>query len=262
MEFGIACAFGSGSTGSLYDAIQTGARAAEELGFASWWALGDREVLTSSAHDPTLGLHCVARATRTIRLGLAGDLPSVRAAAVRAKQLASLDWFSDGRVELGIDVDEPPQGLLEDDGPADSVDSLGTAMDRLAAMEALWTRCRGEVRSDTVTFAGAIALPKTVGERRLPVHLRGTKALRRVLERRGHIDGWLAWRVNEGELRNGLGELADVLGADAAQVRKTWFVDAGETGASREGAAAAGVDELVAVFEHVPGADELRKVIA
>lgn len=261
MELGTACAFESGSAGSLYDAIQTGARAAEELGFASWWALGDREVLTSASHDPTMGLYCVARATRTIRLGFTGDLLSVRAAAVRAKQLAGLDWFSEGRVELGIDLEEPPRGLLEDDPPA-GVDFLDVSMDRLAAMEALWTQRRGEVRSDTVTFSGAIALPKTVGERPLPVHLRDIDLLPRVLEHRGRVDGWIAWHLDEDELRSGLGELADVLGDDAAQVRRTWFVDADRVEASREVAASAGVDELVAVFDHVPGFDELRKVSA
>lgn len=259
MEFGIACAFESGSTGSLYEAIQTGAHAAEELGFTSWWALGDREVLTSTAHDPTMGLYCVARATRRMRLGLTGDLLSVRAAAVRAKQLASLDWFSDGRVELGIDVGEPPQGLLESLNPA-GMDFLDVSMDRLAAMEALWTQRRGEVRSDTVTFSGAISLPKTMGERRLPVHLRDTELLPRVIEHRGCVDGWLAWRVDEHGLRSGLGKLADVLGTDAARVRRTWFVDADAVDASREVAFTAGVDELVAVFEHVPGPEELRKV--
>ena len=261
MDFGIACAFESGSTGSLYDTIRTGAKAAEELGFASWWALGDREVAASASHDPTLGLHCVARATRSTRLGFAGDLLSVRAAAVRAKQLASLDWFSGGRVELGIDVDAPPQALLDDE-PSDDADPLGASMDRLAAMEALWTQRRGRVRNDTVAFSKVIALPKTVGERPLSVHLRDTAALPRVLERRGHVDGWLAWRLDEHELRDGLGKLTDALGADAVKVRRTWFVDADRVEASRDVAVSAGVHELVAVFEHVPAPDELRKVIA
>lgn len=261
MEFGVACAFESGSTASLYDAIQVGAKTAEELGFVSWWALGDREVATSTSHDPTLGLYCVARSSRTIRLGLAGELLSVRAAAVRAKQLASLDWFSGGRVELGLDVGEAPEGLVED-GPPEKVDSLGVCMDRLAAMEALWTQRRGRIRNDTVEFSKVIALPKTVGERPLPVHLRDAAALPRVLERRGHVEGWLAWRLDEHELRSGLRELEDALDSDAAKVRRTWFVDADQVEASREVALAAGVHELVAVFAHVPEPDELRKVIA
>lgn len=262
MELGVACAFESGSTASLYDAIQAGAKAAEELGFSSWWALGDREVATSTSHDPTLGLYCVARSSQAMRLGLAGDLLSVRAAAVRAKQLASLDWFSGGRLELGLDVGEPPEGLVEDDGPPENVDSLGVSMDRLAAMEALWTQRRGRIRNDTVEFSKVIALPKTVGERPLPVHLRDAAVLPQALERRGHVEGWLAWRLDEHELRSGLRELDDALGSDATKVRRTWFVDADQVEASREVALAAGVHELVAVFEHVPGPGELRKVSA
>ncbi|GAA2334856.1 LLM class flavin-dependent oxidoreductase [Dactylosporangium salmoneum] len=262
MDIGIACAFESKQAGSLQAAIRTAAVAAEDEGFASWWGLGDREVAQTSSHDATLGLYCVARATRRIRLGLAGEVLSVRAAAVRAKQLASLDWFAGGRLELGIDLGGPPADLLEP-GAAVS-DPVGRSLDRLAAMEALWTQRRGAVSSPTVSFSGAIANPKPVGERCLKVHLRdaGTPVLRRVLEARGRIDGWAAWRVDPAALDAALAALLDALGADAGPIRRTWFVDAHLMPASRGVAADAGIDELVAVFDRIPEPAELREVAA
>ncbi|MEV0153762.1 LLM class flavin-dependent oxidoreductase [Micromonospora sp. NPDC050686] len=262
MDIGIACAFESRQAGSLREAIRAAAVAAEDEGFASWWGLGDREVARTSSHDATLGLYCVARATRRIRLGLAGDVLAVRAAAVRAKQLATLDWFAGGRLELGIDLDDPGADLLEPG--ADVADPVGRSLDRLTAMEALWTQRRAEVSSPTVSFAGAIANPKPVGDRRLTVHLRnpGTPALRRVLETRGRIEAWTAWRLDPAALDAALSALRDALGADPGTVRRTWFVDAHLMPTSRAVAADAGIDELVAVFDRVPEPAELREVAA
>ncbi|MGI5241989.1 LLM class flavin-dependent oxidoreductase [Dactylosporangium sp. CA-139066] len=262
MDIGIACAFESQQAGSLPEAIRTAAVAAEDEGLASWWGLGDREVAQTSSHDATLGLYCVARATRRIRLGLAGEMLAARGAAVRAKQLASLDWFAGGRLELGIDVGAPPAGLLEPG--ADVADPVGRSLDRLAAMEALWTKRRAEVSSPTVSFSGAIANPKPVGERCLTVHLRsaGTPVMRRVVETRGRVDGWAAWKVDPAALDGALADLRDALGADPGPVRRTWFVDARLMPMSREVAAEAGIDELVAVFDRIPEFAELRAVAA
>lgn len=262
MDIGIACAFESRQVGSLRAAIRAAAVAAEDEGFASWWGLGDREVARTSSHDATLGLYCVARATRRIRIGLAGEVLAARAAAVRAKQLASLDWFAGGRLELGIDLDGPSADLLE--LGADVSDPVGRSLDRLAAMEALWTQRRAQVSSPTVSFSGAIANPKPVGDRRLKVHLRSadTPVLRRVLETRGRIEAWAAWRLDPAALEMALAALRDVLGTDPGPVRRTWFVDAHLMPMSRAVAADAGIDELVAVFDRIPEPVALKEVAA
>ncbi|OZV74574.1 hypothetical protein CA850_30020 [Micromonospora echinospora] len=260
MDIGIACAFESRQAGSLREAIRAAALAAEDEGFASWWGLGDREVAQTASHDATLGLYCVARATRRIRLGLAGDVLAARAAAVRAKQLASLDWFAGGRLELGVDLDAPSADLLEPG--ADVADPVGRSLDRLAAMEALWTQRRAAVSSPTVSFSGAIANPKPVGERRLTVHLRhpGALVLRRVLETRGRIEAWAAWRLDPAALDAALAELRDASGAEPGPVRRTWFVDAHLVPTSRAVAADVGIDELVAVFDRIPEPAALAEV--
>lgn len=262
MDIGIACAFETAQSGQLREAIETAAVAAEELGFASWWGLADRDVAPTTSHDATLGLMCVARATRRMRIGLAGDALSVRAAAVRAKQLASLDWFSGGRLEIGVDLDAPPAELVK---PGTVVaDPVECTIDRLGAMETLWTERRGNYTSPTLSFAGAISNPKTVGDRRLRVHLRhaSTPVLHRVLEARGAIEAWIAWKLDPAALTAGLADLASSLPTDHGPVRRTWFVDPPLVATSREQATEAGLDELVAVFDHVPGPTELREVMA
>ncbi|MDP3968715.1 MAG: LLM class flavin-dependent oxidoreductase [Nocardioides sp.] len=262
MDIGIACAFVPTEGATLGTAIATAAAAAEDGGFASWWGMGDREVARTASHDQILGLYCVARATQRIRLGLAGDALSVRPAAVRAKQLASLDWFANGRLELGLDLDTPPLEISEPG--VECADPVGSTLDRLGAMETLWTERRGAYRSNTVSFAGAIAHPKTVGARRLRTHARHTSAplLRRFVESRGEIDGWAAWKLEPAALIGALEEIAQALPSGHGPVRRTWFVDAPLVQASRARAAEAGIDELVAVFDRVPHPAELQEAIA
>lgn len=261
MEHGIACSFRVAQDARLADEVETAARAAEDAGLVSWWASGEREAAADRSLDPTLGLQCVARATTTLRLGYAGELPSVQPAAVRAKQIASLDWFSGGRLELGLDLAVPPADIVD---PAHDGDHLDRALDRHAAMRRLWTETRPAHKGDHVTFRGVIALPKPVGGRVPTTHLRSVAAdvLERFVADNGRPAGWLAWRESPDQLVAGLATLEKVLGPEAEAVRRTWFVDAADFAAVRDAATGLDVrvDELVAVFDHVPSTADLALV--
>src|SRR5690349_776980 len=129
MDLGIACAFRPTGGEALGTAIARAAAAAEQAGLASWWAGGDREAAADRAYDPVLGLQRVARATSRLRLGLSGELLALHRAAVRAKQLASIDWFGDGRLAVGLDLAAPPAVLA--DPFRDTGDHVGRAIDNL-----------------------------------------------------------------------------------------------------------------------------------
>lgn len=253
MEHGLACSFRVAPGARLADEIERAARVAEEAGLVSWWASGEREVVNDRSLDSTLGLQCVARATTSLRLGFSGELPSVHPAAVRAKQIASLDWFSGGRVELGLDLADPPGELID---PEHGDEHLSRALDRHAAMRALWTQSRPAHLGDHVKFRGVIALPKPVGDRVPTTHVRSTseEALERLVATSGAPAGWIAWRETPEQLAAGLAVLDTVLGDAAATVRRTWFVDVADLPASGESLSglAGRVDELVAVFDRVP----------
>ena len=87
------------------------ARRAEELGYGSWWAQ-DHVVLptgadapidpTSPVVDPLVHLAHVAAVTSRITLGTAVVVLPQRNPLVLAKQAASLDALSGGRVVLGV----------------------------------------------------------------------------------------------------------------------------------------------------------------
>jgi alkanesulfonate monooxygenase SsuD/methylene tetrahydromethanopterin reductase-like flavin-dependent oxidoreductase (luciferase family) len=260
MEHGVASSLRLQDAGPLAEAIERSAAAVEDAGFASWWTLGEREVVVDSSLDPTLGLQCAARATSRLRLGYSGELPSVQPAAVRAKQIASVDWFSGGRVELGLDLAAPPEVLVD---PLVGVeDHLGLSLERYAAMCALWTQRRARHAGERFSFRGASALPRPLGDRVPTTHVRSTSAavLERFVAGAGVPDGWLAWRETPEQLVAGVAVLEAVLGAAAADVRRTWFVDVDSVAEAR--AAVTGldvrVDELVVVLDRLPTADDLR----
>lgn len=264
MDVGLACSFRTSNGDPLGPALALAGRSAEEQGLTSWWAAGDREVAADRSHDPTLGLQCVARATRRIRLGYSGDILSSHVAAVRAKQIASLDWFGRGRVELGLDLAPPPAALVDPFREAD--DPAGLAVDRYAAMCRLWTEQRATHAGAHVRFDGAIALPKPVGDRVPSTHVRATTAdvLERFAEVGGAPHGWIAWLETPDALVAGVEELGKALTDRADGVRRTWVVPAAELAEAR---ATAGdlpvrVDEVVGYVDHVPTPEEIAEMVA
>ncbi|MEI5674725.1 MULTISPECIES: LLM class flavin-dependent oxidoreductase [unclassified Nocardioides] len=265
MEHGVACSLRTRTGTRLAEAVTEAARTAEEAGLASWWTVGDREAASDRSFDPLLGLQCAARATTRLRLATSGDLLSLASPAVRAKQLATLDWLSRGRAEVGLDLAEPPP-VLADPFLEEERDSLEVALEHLAGMRALWTQDRAGHQGRVLSFAGAIALPKPVGARVPQTHVRATstEVLERVVAAGVVPDGWLAWQQSADELVHGAGELAAVLGDAAEQVRRTWFVPVADYYAARDSVPGLGVrvDELVAVLDHVPAPVEVAALAA
>jgi alkanesulfonate monooxygenase SsuD/methylene tetrahydromethanopterin reductase-like flavin-dependent oxidoreductase (luciferase family) len=123
------------------------ARTADERGFSSLATL-DRLVYPN--FEPLVALAAAAAVTERARLATAILLAPLRNAAVLAKQAATLDWLSAGRLSLGLAV-----GAREDDFTASGSDfrRRGRVFDaQLAEMKAIWD---GEDRG----IAGPIGPP-------------------------------------------------------------------------------------------------------
>lgn len=262
-ETGLSCSFRSTGNHALGESLRRAARAAEECALASWWAPGDREVLADRSHDAALGLHVVVTSTSSLRVGLSGDIPSLYSAPVRAKQIATLDWFSGGRLEHGIDLAPPPISLADPlrEGLADH---LGHVIDQTAAMHALWTESRASHAGPFLSFSEAIALPKPVGDRIPSTHVRATTpdALRRYVAACGSPDGWIVWSASRDDVVRAGEVLTEVLGDGADAVRRTWVIPAEHHRSARDAAHELGVDEVVAFFDHVPSPDQIEKLVA
>jgi probable F420-dependent oxidoreductase len=166
-------AFGinSGSTFGPADTIAI-VRLAEELGFDSVWA-GEHVVVPSPRVppspmepsdpilDPLVHLGFVAAATERLLLATGILILPQRNPLVLAKQAATLDVLSGGRLLLGIGA-----GYLEPEMTAIGVPMAGRGArtdDHLAAMRAIWTQPGPvEHHGPYIDFAGVDAHPRPV----------------------------------------------------------------------------------------------------
>jgi len=107
--------------------------------------------------DPLIWLAFVAAATKTIRLGTGILILPERNPVVLAKQVATLDSLSGGRVELGIGV-----GWLEEEFDAIGVpfaDRGKRTDDYVAALRALWTQAPASHQSEFTSFTDVYSRP-------------------------------------------------------------------------------------------------------
>lgn len=151
------------------EALAAVARAAEDAGFESFWggehlALADPQISASPMPatidfvDLLVTIAFAAAHTRTLRFGTGIMILPLRNPVILAKQLASVDVVSDGRLTFGIGI-----GNLEFEFNAVGMpfDHKGRrAEEALAAMKALWTMAPAEFHGRYFSFAGVRAEPR------------------------------------------------------------------------------------------------------
>ena len=154
------------------------ARAAEDAGFDSVWTgehvvLPDPQVPPSPSApdnpmlDPAVALSFIAARTEHIRLGTGIIILPQRNPLVLAKELASLDVLSGGRLIFGLGV-----GYLQPE-----FDALGVpfaergprATEYVEAIRALWTQPNPEYKGQFVQFGGIQAQPRPVQKPHPPI---------------------------------------------------------------------------------------------
>jgi probable F420-dependent oxidoreductase len=176
---------------------------AEELGYDSLW-MGEHVVAPSPrvppspqdpdypVLDPLVALGFMAAATERVRLATGIIILPQRNPVVLAKQLASLDVVSRGRVVFGMGV-----GYLEPEMRAIGVPMEGRgalADEYVAAMRALWEDEKPAFEGEHVRFDGIDAYPRPV-QRPLPVVVGGhSAAAHRRAVRIG--DGWYGFALD------------------------------------------------------------------
>jgi probable F420-dependent oxidoreductase len=213
MKFGLAFASSAGTDpGSALEI----ARAAEAAGFESVW--GGEHVIRPAKiaspypytadgvmpgeeetpiPDPLIWLAYVAAAAPTVRLGTCILIVPQRNPLVLAKELATLDQLSGGRLELGLGV-----GWLEEEFRALGVpwERRGARTDEyVAAMQALWAGPRAEFHGEFVDFEPATCSPRPV-RGSIPIVVGGDTpaAIRRAAR---YAQGYFPGTSDAGELR-------------------------------------------------------------
>ena len=198
------------------------ARSAEEAGFESIWTV-DHVVVPSGYRstypydpsgrlpsgedapfpDPLIWLAYVARETSTIRLATGILILPQRNPLILAKELATLDYLSSGRVTLGVGI-----GWLREE-----FEALGVPFEKrgerteeaIAAMRALWSQERASIDGATVSFRDVYLRPQPPGGA-IPVHIGGHSEV--AAQRAGRIgDGFFPFGVDSDELAGLVGTM-------------------------------------------------------
>ena len=171
--------------------MATFARRAEELGFWSAWAV-DHAVGEEHAEDPSLDpLHVmthVAAVTTRLRVGVAVLILPRRNPAQLARDLATMDVLSGGRITVGVglggkDPGAAAFGFRTGQRAKHRIEGIG-------AMRALWADGAAHYEGELQSFGGAWLQPKPVQRPHPPIWIGARTPV--ALQRAAQIgDGWI-----------------------------------------------------------------------
>src|SRR5262245_32528607 len=180
------------------------ARAAEAAGFESVWTaehvvLPDPQAPPSPAPpdapflDPAVALSFVAAHTTSLRLGTGIIILPQRNPVVLAKELASVDRLSKGRLLFGLGA-----GYLKPEFQAlgaPFADRGRRTDEYIEAILALWTQEKPEYKGEYVAFGGIQAQPRPVQKPHPPVIVGGMSpsGLRRAAR---YGNGWYGFALD------------------------------------------------------------------
>jgi probable F420-dependent oxidoreductase len=206
--------------GNDMDAIKDFAQAAEELGL-SHLRVPDQVFRPGGGalHDPMMLLSWIAAVTKTIELVPSVIILPLRQTVMVAKQAATLDVLSGGRVRLGIGV-----GGNEDEYAAMGADfhTRGARCDeQMALLQRLWSEddVHHDGRFDTIAGGGIDPLPV---QRPIPMWI-GARPMpsQPVINRIGRLaDGWfnLCDPSEYPTVRDAVHKVARAAGRDPASI--------------------------------------------
>jgi len=196
------------------------AQAAEAAGFESVWT-GEHVVLPDPQAppspvppetpflDPAVALALVAAHTKRVRLGTGIIILPQRNPLVLAKELASVDVVSGGRLIFGLGI-----GYLkaEFDALGISFEHKGRrSIEYLEAILNVWTAPHPAYHGKFVSFEGIQALPRPVQQPHPPIVIGGRTpaAYRRALT---HANGWYGFALDHNDTAESLAGLRTARG--------------------------------------------------
>jgi probable F420-dependent oxidoreductase len=211
--------------------MRDAAQEAERRGFDSLWvhdyiiwtkaldrihiSCGSREAVEAAGPDyPPMfyesisSLAFLAGVTTTIRIGLGVLIMPYRDPVVTAKQLATLDALSMGRLILGVG-----QGAAKSTQNVDFEvlgiprrDKVARTREYLQAMLKIWSEDSPSFHGTYVDFAGATIYPKPVQRPHPPIWIGGQadRSLEMVAD---YADGWLSFWVSPEQFPKAIAEV-------------------------------------------------------
>ncbi len=275
MKIGLASVNVAGLDGA---GMTTLARVAEDVGVESFWTFehvmvpnhyasvypysrsGKMPVLPETPFvDPLITLAHLAGVTSTLKLATGVNIMPQASPLLLAKQVASLDHLSGGRLILGLGA-----GWLEEEYGAMGVpfEKRGARFnDYLIAVKKVWTGETVEHESEFLSWSGFKSYPVPAQKPHPPLIIGGTSpaALRRVVR---HGDGWFAPSRNIEELTEMCGALREAASREgrdyeSLEISAMW-------GGIKEGLESIpayqdlGVSRLILGMHHLEGNDPIK----
>lgn len=174
---------------------------AEALGVDSLW-FNDRVVSTTMALGPIVSLAAVAARTKRIKFGSAVLILPTRNPVEVAKQIATIDFLSDGRMlpAFGLGPDDEREyeaaGIAKRERPGRMDEAIGL-------LRRLWTEDHVDHHGRYYHLTDVTITPKPVQKPSLPIWFGGRSPA--TYRRTGRLgDGWLASSITPEEVRHGI----------------------------------------------------------
>lgn len=200
------------------DELESVSRRAEAIGVESIWTVEHMVLRDPQAppsplppdtplFDPLIALSFIAAHTSRVQLGTGVLILPLRNPLILAKQVASLDALSEGRVILGVGV-----GYVREEFDAIGVpfETRGARCDEyLSAMRAVWYDAKPAFTGSFVRFSDVQSLPRpvqpypfrvVVGGRTIPAYTRAVK----------YAQGWYGYGLTLAEAQARIGALREV----------------------------------------------------
>jgi len=257
-------------------------KAAEERGFESLWFPEHTHIPASRAtpyppggelpkeyshtHDPFIALGMAAAVTKKLRLATGICLVIERDPIVLAKEVATLDFLSEGRAIFGIGAG----------WNVEEMNNHGTEFktrwkllrERIEAMKAIWRDEEASYKGEFVEFERIWSWPKPKQAPHPPILLggHGPKTLERVVR---YCDGWMPIAPFAGDMASSIAKLHEVAknaGRDPKTISVTTFMSPPDE-ELLDGYAKAGVERAIFQLpsasreEILPMLDNLAKFI-
>ncbi|SNS89663.1 probable F420-dependent oxidoreductase, Rv2161c family [Sphingomonas laterariae] len=155
--------------------------------------------------EPIALLSAIAQATKRVRLQTAILISPLRPAVLLAKQLATLDVISGGRVSIGLGV-----GWQKEEYEASGVPwegRFGLMVEQIEVCRALWRDAPAAYHGKTVSFDRIHSRPFPVQGDRIPIMLGIAPSDRNVARIADHADGWLPIQADVPSIAEGIVKL-------------------------------------------------------
>ncbi len=195
-------------------------------------------------HDLFVALAAAAAVTKTIKVGSGICLVVERDPILMAKEVATVDFLSKGRLIFGIGGG----------WNAEEMENHGTVFktrwkllrERILAMKEIWTKDEAEYHGELVNFDPVWSFPKPVQKPHPPILMGGDtpKARQRVVD---FCDGWMPIGIRTSNILDGMKDLAErarAAGKKAGDFPVTVFGAPGDPETLKQ-YAAAGVERAI-----------------